>query len=91
MNCTNCQKPSAGDYCGDCSQFRERLEKLRQAQKQFWRRVRAGEIKLERPGKKREGAYFMQQCRLAAEQKATRGRSLPISGQDAALPPGDRG
>lgn len=91
MNCTNCNLPSAGEYCDDCEQFRERLEKLRAAQKQFWRRVRAGEIKLERKGKKRPGAYFMQQCRLAAEQRAARLQSLPISGQDAALPPGDRG
>lgn len=83
MNCTNCGQPSAADYCPNCEQFRDRLERLRVAQQE--RRRNPGPY---RKPPKRVGAGFMDQCRRA-EQLAKAGE-LPLSGQDAALPVGDR-
>jgi len=88
MICTNCHQPSPTDYCADCEQFRERLEKLRADQQQRLRDMRSGKIKSARP-QKRVGAWFRDQC-LRAGLAATGESKLPLSGQDAALPPGDR-
>jgi hypothetical protein len=94
--CTNCGQPSATDYCPNCEQFRERLEKLRADQRERRRRP----IPYQKP-RKQVGSWFMPQCRqygpkLVAEREAERvarlaqAQELPLSGQDAALPVGDR-
>lgn len=100
MKCTNCGKPSLTVYCPNCEQFRERLERMRAEHKQFWRDVRAGKIELKRPPRKPAGgAHFFNQCKkhgpaLVAAREAARAAQangeLPLSGQDAALPPTDR-
>lgn len=102
MTCTNCQQPSKTEYCPNCEQFRERLERLRAEQRQFWRDVRSGKRKLlHSPNQKPGGAHFLMQCRkfgpeLVAQREAENSKrlsqtsELPLSGQDAALPVGDR-
>lgn len=102
MTCTNCQQPSETEYCPNCEQFRGRLERLRAEQRQFWRDVRSGKRQLIRPTQqKKGGAHFLMQTRkfgpaLVAQRAAEKdGRmaqkcELPLSGQDAALPNGDR-
>lgn len=102
MTCTNCQQPSETEYCPNCEQFRERLERLRAEQRQFWRDVRSGKRKLIHPPKQQAGgAHFLMQCRkfgpeLVAQREAEKVArmaqkcELPLSGQDAALPKGDR-
>lgn len=97
MTCTNCQQPSETAYCPNCAQFRERLERLRAEQSQFWRDVRSGKRQLIHPPKhKSGGAHFLMQCQkfgpLMVEGRGSRGegKELPLAGQDAALPVGDR-
>ena len=92
--CTNCGAMTApDDYCPDCEQFRERLEAMRAEAKRY----RANKQDVRR-AKVKGGAAFRDQClrygrRLQAEGKLppdAEAEALPLSGQDAALPPGDR-
>lgn len=86
MNCTNCGNPSATKYCPTCEPIRERLEKLRADQAE--RRRRPGPYKKAR---KQLGASFFDQCKRHGKQLVLqRAEELPVSGQDAALPVGDR-
>lgn len=85
--CTNCGKPSESEYCATCEPLRERLESLREKQRQYWRDVRSGKRVVQPPKKTvRGGAHFLMQCRKHAPSHLNN----PVSGQDAALPPSDR-
>lgn len=88
--CLNCSAELDRHGCPRCDDPVQRLEKLRASQLQFRRDLKAGKVTFKRPPKKQQGGYFMQQCRQTAEQRAARLAQLPVSGQDAALPPGDR-
>jgi hypothetical protein len=91
--CTNCGAASATDYCADCEQFRAALERLRAAGKKF----RAAKLGARR-AKAKGGASFREQCLKYGRQLQAEGKLppdaipevLPLSGQDAALPVGDR-
>lgn len=94
--CTNCGLPSAAEYCPTCEPLRERLEKLRADQRE--RRRKPMPFRSRRSS---AGSWFMQQCKkygaqLVAEREAAKAarlaqvQELPLSGQDAALPPTDR-
>ena len=94
--CLKCNGERDRHGCPRCDDPVQRLETMRQSQKQFWRDVRSGKVTLKRPPKAKPGGYFMQQCRQAAEIKGKRleamgeRNEMPLSGQDAALPVGDR-
>lgn len=66
-----------GQDCPNCAQF----VRLKNAQGEF--------VKRRRRMNKRPGNHFAEQSRRYAAELA-KGRELPLSGQDAALPPGDR-
>lgn len=82
MSCTNCGQPSAADYCAVCAQFRERLEELRAAHRERRRRMKLPVWRVQR---KSPPGWWLDQAKAYA-----RAGELPLTGQDAALPVGDR-
>ena len=96
MNCTNCNLPSETEFCPTCEPLRARLAKLRAEQKQFWRDVKTGKRQLVHPKKRPAGgAHFLMQCQkhgpaMVAQRAEHQATALPLAGQDAALPVGDR-
>lgn len=88
--CNKCNGELDRHGCPRCDDPVMRLEQLRLAQIQLRQDLRSGVVKSRR-ARKREGAYFFQRARLFAEQRrAEQAPELPLSGQDAALPVGDR-
>lgn len=78
--CTNCGKESPADYCADCEKFREQLERLRAAQKEWRKRGMPGR---EKPKARRWGHMKVMCERGYAEEQARKAAA-------SALPPGDR-
>lgn len=98
--CLTCNGEKDRHGCPRCDDPVKRLADMQETQRQFWRDVRAGKIELKRaPKKPSGGANFLMQCKkwgpaAVAKREAARaeqsGKELPLSGQDAAMPVGDR-